>query len=160
MGYWLRSGGLWGGGRRRLKAVNITSALGGTADSMGGGGEEWHGDTSAPHTPRCKLTLSTQIAVRLCRVRVLRHFWILVISVFFTSFFLFIVTSVKWLWTVNSVLCCFLYCERLFVRSCFPMVVLESGGIMNPGSNQYLQPDYLSPLPTTVRVSFIQNFSC
>lgn len=30
------------------------------------------------------------------------------------------------------------------------MVVLESKGMLTAGSNQYLQPDYLSPLPTTV----------
>lgn len=31
------------------------------------------------------------------------------------------------------------------------MVVLETGGAMvTIGSTQYLQPDYLSPLPTTV----------
>lgn len=32
------------------------------------------------------------------------------------------------------------------------MVVLEGGGMLNSASNQYLQPDYLSPLPTTVSV--------
>ncbi|GLH17211.1 Zinc finger protein Noc, partial [Gryllus bimaculatus] len=30
------------------------------------------------------------------------------------------------------------------------MVVLEGGGMLATGSNQYLQPDYLSPLPTTL----------
>ncbi|XP_067010272.2 zinc finger protein Noc [Anabrus simplex] len=30
------------------------------------------------------------------------------------------------------------------------MVVLEGGGMLSSGSNQYLQPDYLSPLPTTL----------
>lgn len=30
------------------------------------------------------------------------------------------------------------------------MVVLEEGGMLSTGHNQYLQPDYLSPLPTTV----------
>ncbi|XP_069700692.1 zinc finger protein Noc [Periplaneta americana] len=30
------------------------------------------------------------------------------------------------------------------------MVVLEGGGMLTTGSNQYLQPDYLSPLPTTL----------
>jgi hypothetical protein len=30
------------------------------------------------------------------------------------------------------------------------MVVLESGGMVTIGNNQYLQPDYLSPLPTTL----------
>ncbi|XP_063596923.1 zinc finger protein Noc-like [Penaeus indicus] len=30
------------------------------------------------------------------------------------------------------------------------MVVLESKGMLTAGSNQYLQPDYLSPLPTTL----------
>lgn len=30
------------------------------------------------------------------------------------------------------------------------MVVLEGGGMLSSASNQYLQPDYLSPLPTTV----------
>lgn len=34
------------------------------------------------------------------------------------------------------------------------MVVLEnSGAMVTIGSTQYLQPDYLSPLPTTVRYS-------
>lgn len=32
------------------------------------------------------------------------------------------------------------------------MVVLEEGGMLTTGHNQYLQPDYLSPLPTTVRI--------
>nr|CAD7605535.1 unnamed protein product [Timema genevievae] len=36
------------------------------------------------------------------------------------------------------------------------MVVLESGGMITTGSNQYLQPDYLSPLPTTLEVSLAQ----
>lgn len=30
------------------------------------------------------------------------------------------------------------------------MVVLEGGGVVTIGNNQYLQPDYLSPLPTTL----------
>ncbi|XP_022919682.1 zinc finger protein Noc [Onthophagus taurus] len=30
------------------------------------------------------------------------------------------------------------------------MVVLEGGGMLSSSSNQYLQPDYLSPLPTTL----------
>lgn len=30
------------------------------------------------------------------------------------------------------------------------MVVLEAGGMLSSSGNQYLQPDYLSPLPTTV----------
>ncbi|XP_017888953.1 zinc finger protein Noc [Ceratina calcarata] len=30
------------------------------------------------------------------------------------------------------------------------MVVLEEGGMLTTGPNQYLQPDYLSPLPTTL----------
>ncbi|KAK0087630.1 hypothetical protein PV326_005122 [Microctonus aethiopoides] len=30
------------------------------------------------------------------------------------------------------------------------MVVLEEGGMLTTGHNQYLQPDYLSPLPTTL----------
>lgn len=30
------------------------------------------------------------------------------------------------------------------------MVVLEEGGMLTTGHGQYLQPDYLSPLPTTV----------
>ncbi|KAF4532385.1 hypothetical protein B566_EDAN004466 [Ephemera danica] len=30
------------------------------------------------------------------------------------------------------------------------MVVLDGGGMLTSGSNQYLQPDYLSPLPTTL----------
>lgn len=32
------------------------------------------------------------------------------------------------------------------------MVVLEEGSMLTNGHNQYLQPDYLSPLPTTVRI--------
>lgn len=32
------------------------------------------------------------------------------------------------------------------------MVVLEEGGMLTTGHNQYLQPDYLSPLPTTVSI--------
>jgi len=33
------------------------------------------------------------------------------------------------------------------------MVVLEEGGMLTTGHNQYLQPDYLSPLPTvSIRV--------
>lgn len=32
------------------------------------------------------------------------------------------------------------------------MVVLEEGGMLTSGHNQYLQPDYLSPLPTTVGI--------
>lgn len=33
------------------------------------------------------------------------------------------------------------------------MGVLEAGGnMLTSGANQYLQPDYLSPLPTTVRL--------
>lgn len=35
-------------------------------------------------------------------------------------------------------------------RNTVLMVVLESKGMLTAGSNQYLQPDYLSPLPTTV----------
>lgn len=31
------------------------------------------------------------------------------------------------------------------------MVVLEGNGMLSSPGNQYLQPDYLSPLPTTVR---------
>lgn len=30
------------------------------------------------------------------------------------------------------------------------MVVLDGGTMVSLGSTQYLQPDYLSPLPTTV----------
>jgi hypothetical protein len=37
-----------------------------------------------------------------------------------------------------------------FIELLFQMVVLEGGGMLTTGSNQYLQPDYLSPLPTTV----------
>jgi hypothetical protein len=33
------------------------------------------------------------------------------------------------------------------------MVVLEGGGMLSTSGNQYLQPDYLSPLPTTVSCS-------
>jgi len=32
------------------------------------------------------------------------------------------------------------------------MVVLEEGSMLTTGHNQYLQPDYLSPLPTTVSI--------
>jgi len=35
------------------------------------------------------------------------------------------------------------------------MVVLEEGGMLTTGHNQYLQPDYLSPLPTTVSIKDI-----
>lgn len=38
------------------------------------------------------------------------------------------------------------------------MVVLESKGMLTAGSNQYLQPDYLSPLPTTVRFPLWPQF--
>jgi hypothetical protein len=38
----------------------------------------------------------------------------------------------------------------VFIELLFQMVVLEGGGMLTTGSNQYLQPDYLSPLPTTV----------
>lgn len=34
------------------------------------------------------------------------------------------------------------------------MVVLEEGSMLTTGHNQYLQPDYLSPLPTTVSTTF------
>lgn len=34
------------------------------------------------------------------------------------------------------------------------MVVLEEGSMLTTGHNQYLQPDYLSPLPTTVSTAF------
>jgi hypothetical protein len=41
------------------------------------------------------------------------------------------------------------------------MVVLEGGGMLTTGSNQYLQPDYLSPLPTTVSYRFsVINITC
>lgn len=33
------------------------------------------------------------------------------------------------------------------------MVVLEEGGMLTTGHNQYLQPDYLSPLPTVSNTS-------
>lgn len=33
------------------------------------------------------------------------------------------------------------------------MVVLEEGSMLTTGHNQYLQPDYLSPLPTTVSIN-------
>lgn len=33
------------------------------------------------------------------------------------------------------------------------MVVLEEGSMLTTGHNQYLQPDYLSPLPTTVSIA-------
>ena len=32
------------------------------------------------------------------------------------------------------------------------MVVLEEGSMLTTGHNQYLQPDYLSPLPMTVSI--------
>lgn len=32
------------------------------------------------------------------------------------------------------------------------MVVLEGGGMLTTNGNQYIQPDYLSPLPTTVSI--------
>lgn len=35
------------------------------------------------------------------------------------------------------------------------MVVLDGGTMVTMGSTQYLQPDYLSPLPTTVSDLFI-----
>lgn len=38
------------------------------------------------------------------------------------------------------------------------MVVLEEGSMLTTGHNQYLQPDYLSPLPTTVS-SLLHCFS-
>ena len=35
------------------------------------------------------------------------------------------------------------------------MVVLEGGGgVVTIGNNQYLQPDYLAPLPTTVSIFY------
>ncbi|XP_017790056.1 PREDICTED: zinc finger protein Noc [Habropoda laboriosa] len=36
------------------------------------------------------------------------------------------------------------------------MVVLEEGGMLTTGHNQYLQPDYLSPLPTTFLYFILQ----
>lgn len=41
------------------------------------------------------------------------------------------------------------------------MVVLEEGSMLTTGHNQYLQPDYLSPLPTTVSIALFppSNFS-
>lgn len=37
------------------------------------------------------------------------------------------------------------------------MVVLEEGSMLTTtGHNQYLQPDYLSPLPTTVSIMLFQ----
>lgn len=43
------------------------------------------------------------------------------------------------------------------------MVVLEEGSMLTTGHNQYLQPDYLSPLPTTVSIVYcivsLSNFS-
>lgn len=35
------------------------------------------------------------------------------------------------------------------------MVVLEGGGMLSTNGNQYLQPDYLTPLPTTVSINLI-----
>lgn len=38
------------------------------------------------------------------------------------------------------------------------MVVLEGHNMLGVNSaNQYLQPDYLTPLPTTVRIIYIKN---
>lgn len=37
------------------------------------------------------------------------------------------------------------------------MVVLEGGGMLTNSGNQYLQPDYLSPLPTTVSILTGEN---
>lgn len=37
------------------------------------------------------------------------------------------------------------------------MVVLEGGGMLSSASNQYLQPDYLSPLPTTVSAAILKK---
>ena len=34
------------------------------------------------------------------------------------------------------------------------MVVLDGGTMVTLGNSQYLQPDYLSPLPTTVSIIF------
>lgn len=39
------------------------------------------------------------------------------------------------------------------------MVVLESGGMHTSPGNQYLQPDYLSPLPTTVCIITISTYT-
>lgn len=33
------------------------------------------------------------------------------------------------------------------------MVVLEDGGMMTTNPNQYLQPDYLTPLPSSVSIN-------
>lgn len=38
------------------------------------------------------------------------------------------------------------------------MVVLDGGTMVSLGSTQYLQPDYLSPLPTTVSNYIKKNF--
>lgn len=38
------------------------------------------------------------------------------------------------------------------------MVVLDGGTMVTIGGTQYLQPDYLSPLPTTVSIFFKQFF--
>lgn len=44
------------------------------------------------------------------------------------------------------------------------MVVLEGGGMLSTAANQYLQPDYLSPLPATVSwkslILFIHTYTC
>lgn len=44
------------------------------------------------------------------------------------------------------------------------MVVLEGANATMPmltiGNNQYLQPDYLSPTPTMVKVNFYELSSC
>lgn len=38
------------------------------------------------------------------------------------------------------------------------MVVLEDGGMMATNPNQYLQPDYLAPLPSTVSIFLNKHF--
>ena len=40
--------------------------------------------------------------------------------------------------------------ENLTVSKLCQMVVLDNMNMLGSGANQYLQPDYLSPLPTTV----------
>ena len=68
---------------------------------------------------------------------------------------------------MNHVIVCFIqcfYCDHLVARIIKvivkQMVVLEEGGMLTTGHNQYLQPDYLSPLPTTVSTYALLNLLC
>lgn len=51
-----------------------------------------------------------------------------------------------------NITCWFKCSEILLVGN--QMVVLEEGGMLTTGHNQYLPPDYLSPLPTTVSIAY------